>query len=156
MFIWYKFLIIWRFHKLWAQIHGIEVIDNLSRCIFNNYGFEGFWRMWHRGFNQWLVRYLYIPLGGNKKIGSVIATVAFVSFWHDHSLNIVIWGLVIVIFILPEILIKRYVKRKYSYLFQYHWFKYICALSAAIYIYILILTNIIGFGYGLNKLSFLW
>ena len=101
VFIWYKFLIIWRFHKLWAQIQGIEVIDNLSRCIFNNYGFEGFWRMWHRGFNQWLIRYLYIPLGGNQNLWSVVATVAFVAFWHDHSLNIVIWGLVIVIFILP-------------------------------------------------------
>lgn len=101
VFIWYKFLIIWRFHRAWAQLYGIEVVDNMSRCIFNNYSFEGFWRMWHRGFNQWLVRYLYVPLGGNQNIISVVATVSFVAFWHDHSLNIVLWGLAITVFILP-------------------------------------------------------
>jgi D-alanyl-lipoteichoic acid acyltransferase DltB (MBOAT superfamily) len=57
--------------------------------------------MWHRGFNQWLVRYLYIPLGGNNNLLSVVATIAFVAFWHDHSLNIVIWAFALVIFILP-------------------------------------------------------
>ncbi len=101
VFIWFKFLIIWRAAKIWSALCGIEVIDNLSRCVCNNYGFEGFWRMWHRGFNQWLVRYLYIPLGGNRNILSVVATVAFVAFWHDHTINIVIWALALVIFILP-------------------------------------------------------
>ena len=112
--------------------------------------------MWHRGFNQWLVRYVSIPLGGRNSFISVISTVAFVAFWHDHSLNIVIWGLVIVLFILPEILIKRYMKKNYAYLFQYHWFKYVCALTSAVYIYFLILTNIVGFGYGLENVSLLW
>jgi protein-cysteine N-palmitoyltransferase HHAT len=101
MFIWYKFLIIWRFNRLWAQLYGIEVVDNLSRCLFNNYCFEGFWRMWHRGFNQWLIRYLYIPFGGNTTVLSTVATVAFVAFWHDHSLNIVLWGFIIILFIVP-------------------------------------------------------
>ena len=63
-FIWFKFLIIWRTAKIWAQMYGVHVIDNMSRCMLNNYGFEGFWRMWHRGFNHWLIRYLYVPLGG--------------------------------------------------------------------------------------------
>ena len=91
----------------WAIQNAIDfvdemlVIDNMSRCIFNNYNFEGFWRMWHRGFNQWLIRYLYIPLGGNKKIHAVIVTIMFVAFWHDHTINIVCWALAIMLFILP-------------------------------------------------------
>jgi len=112
--------------------------------------------MWHRGFNQWLIRYIYIPLGGNRNLWSVIATVAFVAFWHDHRINIVIWALVIVLFILPEILIKRYVKTKHAYLFKYHWFKYLCAFASSVYIYFLILTNIVGFGYGYDQLPLLW
>ena len=132
------------------------MVDNLNRCIFNNYSFERFWRMWHRGFNQWLIRYLYIPLGGRKNLLSVIITVSFVAFWHDHSLKIIIWAFVIVIFILPEIIIKRYVERKYEFLYPSHWFKYLCAFTAAIYIYFLVLTNIVGFGYGLEELPFLW
>lgn len=118
VFIWFKFLIIWRIGKVWAQMCGIEVIDNLSRCVCNNYGFEGFWRMWHRGFNQWLVRYLYIPLGGNKNIFSVMVTIAFVAFWHDHTLNIIIWAFTLIIFILPEILIKKYFKKHHKHLFK--------------------------------------
>ena len=57
--------------------------------------------MWHRGFNHWLIRYLYIPLGGNNNICSVLFVVAFVSFWHDHTINIVCWGLIISIFMIP-------------------------------------------------------
>lgn len=127
-------------------------MDNLSRCVCNNYGFEGFWRMWHRGFNQWLVRYLYIPLGGNKSIISVIATIAFVAFWHDHTLNIVIWAFALIVFILPEILIKRHARNNWRELFGLHWFKYLAAVSSAIYIYFLVFSNIVGFGYGVDKL----
>lgn len=112
--------------------------------------------MWHRGFNQWLVRYLYIPLGGNQNILAVIAVVAFVAFWHDHTLNILIWAFAIVIFILPEILIKRFAKRHLREYFSFHWFKYLCAISSAIYIYFLTFTNIAGFGYGAQKLGLLW
>ena len=32
----------------------------------NNYTVRGFWRAWHCSFNRWLVRYIYIPLGGNR------------------------------------------------------------------------------------------
>lgn len=128
----------------------------MNRCIFNNYCFQGFWRMWHRGFNQWLIRYLYIPLGGNTNKFSVIATVIFVAFWHDHTLNIIFWALIILVFILPQMIIKKYIHVHYPFLFSNHIFKYVCALTAAIYIYFLVLANIIGFGYGINKLSLFW
>lgn len=83
-FIWYKFNIIWKWGRIWSYIEGIEVVDNMNRCVFNNYGFEGFWRMWHRGFNMWLIRYMYVPLGGNKSIlKSYFFVFLFVAFWHD-------------------------------------------------------------------------
>jgi D-alanyl-lipoteichoic acid acyltransferase DltB (MBOAT superfamily) len=112
--------------------------------------------MWHRGFNQWLIRYLYVPLGGNTNKLSVIVTVAFVAFWHDHSINIVFWALTIMLFILPEMIIKKIIRNKYSHLYQKQTFKYLCALIAAAYIYFLVLANIIGFGYGISQLALLW
>jgi len=113
--------------------------------------------MWHRGFNQWLVRYLYIPLGGNKQvIISTISVIAFVAFWHDHTINIVIWAFTFILFILPEILIKRYTKKYLPHLFKRHWFKYTAALASAFYIYLLVYSNIIGFGYGIDKAYILW
>jgi len=104
--------------------------------------------MWHRGFNQWLIRYLYIPMGGNKNIVSIVFVIFFVAFWHDHTLKILLWAIAIIIFILPEILIKRYARKNLHHLFKEHWFKYIAALASAIYIYFLVFSNIIGFGYG--------
>jgi D-alanyl-lipoteichoic acid acyltransferase DltB (MBOAT superfamily) len=140
---------IWRIGRLWAMMCGIEVIDNLSRCVCNNYGFEGFWRMWHRGFNQWLVRYLYVPLGGrNRLVLSTVSTIAFVAFWHDHSLSVVLWAFTFIIFILPELLVKRYARCHWKDLFSKTWFKYLSAFASSIYIYLLVISNIIGFGYG--------
>jgi D-alanyl-lipoteichoic acid acyltransferase DltB (MBOAT superfamily) len=93
--------VIWKIGRAWCQFYGVDVVDNMSRCVCNNYGFEGFWRMWHKGFNQWLVRYLYIPLGGNQSAFPTIVVIAFVAFWHDHTVNIVLWALTFVLFILP-------------------------------------------------------
>lgn len=56
----------------------------MRRCFANNYDIEGFWRNWHSSYNQWLVRYLYVPLGGNRRRGLVIWPVfMFVAVWHD-------------------------------------------------------------------------
>lgn len=90
--LWMKFLVLWRFFRLWALLDGVEAVENMNRCVFNNYtlsgkgwlcvsaafGFvcadltvlvlvwcgAGFWQAWHRSFNRWLVRYIYVPLGG--------------------------------------------------------------------------------------------
>jgi succinate dehydrogenase hydrophobic anchor subunit len=40
--------------------------------------------------------------------------------------------------------------------FPLWWFKYLSALLSAIYIYCLVFSNIIGFGYGADKLYLLW
>lgn len=33
--MWLKFLIIWRFARLWALCDGIEVVENMQRCVCN-------------------------------------------------------------------------------------------------------------------------
>lgn len=45
---------------------------------------QGFWRGWHASFNRWLVRYLYVPLGGSRRRALVIWPIFFfVALWHD-------------------------------------------------------------------------
>jgi protein-cysteine N-palmitoyltransferase HHAT len=63
--IWLKLLLPWRFFRLWALIDGIDPPENMVRCMSNNYSALAFWRGWHRSFNRWIVRYIYIPLGGS-------------------------------------------------------------------------------------------
>jgi D-alanyl-lipoteichoic acid acyltransferase DltB (MBOAT superfamily) len=65
MFIWLKFNVIWKVSRCWALWDDIEVPENMNRCVHNNYSAESFWRSWHRGFNLWLIRYIFIPLGGS-------------------------------------------------------------------------------------------
>jgi D-alanyl-lipoteichoic acid acyltransferase DltB (MBOAT superfamily) len=62
--IWLKFTSLWRFFRAWALLDGIEAPENMQRCVSNNYSIQSFWRAWHRSFNRWLVRYIYVPLGG--------------------------------------------------------------------------------------------
>lgn len=126
-------------------------MDNMGRCMFNNYGFERFWRMWHKGFNHWLIRYLYVPLGGKNNLGSVVGVIVFVAFWHDHSIRIVVWALILVLFMVPELAIKSYFRKYHLSLYSSHIFKYICALACSVYIQVICYCNLIAFGYGLDN-----
>ena len=66
---------------------------------------QEFWRRWHMSLSRWLKSYLYIPLGGNRKIlgkevkdkttaGNVnsFITMLLGGLWHGASWNFVIWG----------------------------------------------------------------
>jgi len=109
IFIWFKFTVIWRTSRIWAWLDGIYTEENMNRCICNNYSFEGFWRAWHRSFNIWLIKYIFIPLGGSKyKVANIWVVFSFVALWHDLQLNLLIWGWFICLFMMPEILVKNY------------------------------------------------
>jgi D-alanyl-lipoteichoic acid acyltransferase DltB (MBOAT superfamily) len=103
--IWLKLLLIWRFFRLWALADGIEAPENMIRCVTNNYSALGFWRSWHRSFNLWLIRYVYVPLGGAKTaMYNIWIVFTFVAIWHDIQLRLLAWGWLISLFILPEII----------------------------------------------------
>ena len=43
---------------------------------------QGFWKGWHASFNQWLVRYIYVPLGGSSmRLLSIWPIFTFVALW---------------------------------------------------------------------------
>lgn len=55
-FVWLKLMVIWRFFRFWAMADGIETIENMRRCMTNNYSLLEFWRCWHCSFNRWIIR----------------------------------------------------------------------------------------------------
>ena len=74
----------------------------------NNYSALGFWRAWHRSYNLWIVRYLYIPLGGTQRLAATsILVFTFVALWHDLSPRLLAWGWLAALFILPEIAARK-------------------------------------------------
>ena len=66
-----------------------------------------FWRRWHITLGAWFRDYVYIPLGGSKKgtlrlIISLTAVWLLTGIWHGSSLNFLLWGMSILVFILLE------------------------------------------------------
>ena len=154
VFIYLKFSLIWKLARYWGWADGIISEENMNRCIYNNYSFEGFWRQWHRSYNIWLIRYIYVPLGGkNKKLLNSFIIFSFVALWHDLRLNLLLWAWFIYICLIPEIIIKNYFsKENMQYLNDKMWFRYLRAWICSIVIRLMITANLIGFGIGNTEL----
>jgi D-alanyl-lipoteichoic acid acyltransferase DltB (MBOAT superfamily) len=107
--IWLKLTVIWRFFRLWAMADSIETQENMTKCMTNNYSGIGFWRGWHTSYNKWLLRYIYIPLGGkNRRALNSFLIFTFVAIWHDIELRLLTWGWLITVFIVPEVLMTNF------------------------------------------------
>jgi len=151
-----KFLCIWRFYRLSALLDGIEIPENMNRCMSNNYTVTGFWRGWHRSFNQWLIRYIYIPLGGSrvgilKQVLNIFITFTFVIYAHAPSVlsdpQILAWGWAMALFMVPE-LIGSYIfssKSLRNIKSQWYW-RWMVASGGSLTIVVLIAANICGYG----------
>lgn len=144
--IWLKLLIPWRMFRLWALIDGIDPPENMIRCMDNNYSALAFWRAWHRSFFRFVVRYIYVPLGGggSSRIFNTLCVFSFVAVWHDIELKLLLWGWLIVLFLLPEISATIYVK-KYE---KEWWYTYLCSIGAIANIWMMMIANLFGFCLG--------
>ena len=162
--IWLKLLLLWRFFRLWALLDGIDPPENMVRCMSDNYSALAFWRGWHRSFNRWITRYIYIPLGGSgrrtsgyywataRKVANMVVVFTFVALWHDIQLRLLVWGWLIMLFILPEVTA--------SYLFPAkNWKEYpaayrvLCGFGAVGNVLMMMAANLVGFAVGVDGLK---
>ena len=87
-----------------AMLMGFYLPQNFN-SPYKSRNPQEFWRRWHMSLSRWLKSYLYIPLGGNRKIlgkevkdkttaGNVnsFITMLLGGLWHGASWNFVIWG----------------------------------------------------------------
>lgn len=56
-----------------------------------------FWKRWHISLSTWLMEYLYIPLGGNRKgirrtYINLLLTMLLGGLWHGANWTFVVWG----------------------------------------------------------------
>lgn len=80
-----------------SRLFGISVPENFDWPYFRT-NITEFWRCWHRSLYQWLVDYVFIPLGGSKgstfkTYRNVLLTLLASGIWHGAGLNFIIWGL---------------------------------------------------------------
>lgn len=155
--IWLKLLIPWRFFRLWSLVDGMDPPENMVRCMSDNYSALAFWRGWHRSFNRWVVRYIYIPIGGSKggKVRAILnflIVFTFVALWHDINLRLLMWGWLITLFVLPEVICtllfpaKKWRDRPEAY-------RMLCGIGAVGNILMMMAANLVGFAVGLDGLK---
>ena len=164
LFMWMKFLLIWRTSRFWSLACGIEAPENMNRCVMNNYSMIQFWRDWHSSYNIWLVRYIYIPLGGSRtsgvqKIFNIFLVFFFVAVWHDPEWRYIHWAWIVILAIIPESLCRfvfyetkfgaKYLKNKKCFS------KFILTLGGALNVLFMMSANLVGYVYGLEGLSIL-
>ncbi|KAK3301031.1 MBOAT, membrane-bound O-acyltransferase family-domain-containing protein [Chaetomium fimeti] len=159
--IWLKLLLPWRFFRLWSLVDGIDPPENMLRCVSDNYSTLSFWRGWHRSYYRWLLRYIYIPLGGSsfrsardaaRTVLTYLVVFTFVALWHDIKLNLLIWGWLIVVFFLPEIAAgvlfprRKWESRPTAY-------RMLCCVGGVANVLMMISANLVGFAVGLDGLE---
>ncbi|KAL1861752.1 hypothetical protein VTK73DRAFT_6966 [Phialemonium thermophilum] len=159
--IWLKLLIPWRLFRLWALVDGVDPPENMIRCVSNNYSAVLFWRAWHRSYNRWLIRYLYVPLGGSdfgswrraaRSVATYLLVFTFVALWHDIQLRLLVWGWLVVLFMVPEFAARflfparRWEGRPTAY-------RMLCCVGAVANILLMMTANLVGFAVGLDGLQ---
>ncbi|KAI4126802.1 MAG: hypothetical protein LQ338_003561 [Usnochroma carphineum] len=161
--IWLKLLLPWRFFRLWALLDGIDPPENMVRCMSDNYSALAFWRGWHRSYNRWIVRYIYIPLGGSggpgtrgkggkaRAVFNMLVVFTFVALWHDIKLQLLIWGWLVTLFVLPEVLAGYAFPRRKWQDYQ-EAYRVICGIGAVGNILMMMAAHLIGFAIGLDGL----
>ncbi|CAO3616368.1 unnamed protein product [Cunninghamella echinulata] len=150
--IWMKLLIPWRFFRLWALADGIWTEENMVRCMSNNFSAQRFWKSWHRTFNRWLIRYVYIPLGGAKYfMYNMWIVFTFVALWHDIELKLLAWGWLICLFLLPEIIGSQLFS--YKKFGQKPYYRFVCGIGAIGNILMMMIANLVGFCLGLDGMK---
>ncbi|XP_022765630.1 putative membrane-bound O-acyltransferase C24H6.01c isoform X3 [Durio zibethinus] len=156
-FMWLKFFLIWRYFRFWSLIAGIEAPENMPKCVNNCQNLESFWKSWHASFNKWIVRYMYIPLGGSqRKLLNIWVIFTFVAVWHDLEWKLLSWAWLTCLFFVPEMLVKSAANA-----FQAEGalggfvFRELSAVAGAITITCLMVANLVGYVIGPSGINWL-
>ncbi|XP_077194532.1 protein-cysteine N-palmitoyltransferase HHAT isoform X6 [Paroedura picta] len=96
LFFYVKYLVLFGVPALVIQMDGLKP-PTLPRCVSTMYSFSGMWRSFDVGLHHFLIRYIYIPMGGSrcnmfKMLLSTAITFAFVSYWHGSHNYLWSWA----------------------------------------------------------------
>ncbi len=110
-----------------GRMLGFHLPDNF-RHPYRSKTVGEYYRRWHMTLGEWFKNYLYIPLGGNRKgsgrtIFNLFVVWLVTGIWHGATLNFVIWGLVLFVFIAGEKLLWGKLLQKSNIICRiYIWF----------------------------------
>lgn len=111
-----------------SRMLGIRLSENFNVPYFSR-SVQEFWRRWHITLGAWLRKYIYIPLGGNRKgkfrkLLNTLVTFLVSGLWH--GIHYLLWGLLNGIFVA----VGEKLKTKWKWLDQLGTFLLISLLWA--------------------------
>lgn len=79
-----------------ARCLGYDLAPNFDLPYLSRNVTE-FWKRWHISLSTWLMQYLYIPLGGNRRgrwrtYINLMVTMLLGGLWHGANVTFVLWG----------------------------------------------------------------
>lgn len=85
---------------------GFPFITNFDQP-YSSGSISEFYRRWHATLGSWFKDYIYIPLGGSRKgtgrtFLNLLVVWLITGFWHGVTLNFILWGLILFVFIALE------------------------------------------------------
>lgn len=89
-----------------GRMLGFELPENF-RTPYMARSVREFYRRWHITLGRWFRRYVYIPLGGNRKgelrtSCNLLVVWVLTAVWHGCTANFLIWGILLWLLILFE------------------------------------------------------
>ncbi|KAI0750047.1 MBOAT-domain-containing protein [Daedaleopsis nitida] len=149
----------WNLIIVWLKVRtslpfGHGPPENMVRCMANNYSALGFWRAWHRSYNLWIIRYIYVPLGGTRnRLFTSVLVFSFVALWHDLSFRLLAWGWLVSLFILPEVTARSLLPaKKFG---DRPWYRHVGAMGAVLNILMMMTANLVGFVIGTDGIRYM-
>ena len=99
-----------------GRIMGFKFPENFDNP-YTSRSITEFWRRWHKTLGAFIMNYLYIPLGGNRKGKGRMYLNLWLCFllsglWHGASWNFVVWGALHGLFICADKLFLGKVMKK--------------------------------------------
>lgn len=81
-----------------SKMLGYDIKKNFN-CPYISKNITGFWKRWHISLSNWIMDYIYIPLGGNRKgktrqYINLVLTMFIAGLWHGSSYMFAIWGFI--------------------------------------------------------------
>lgn len=94
-----------------GRMFGFEFPENF-RSPYMATSVRDFYRRWHITLGRWFCRYVYIPLGGNRRgelqtILNLLVVWMLTAVWHGSTPNFLIWGMFLWLLIVCERQLER-------------------------------------------------
>uniref|UniRef100_A0A8V0Z1W9 Hedgehog acyltransferase n=1 Tax=Gallus gallus TaxID=9031 RepID=A0A8V0Z1W9_CHICK len=111
LFFYVKYLVLYGIAALLLRMDGLRP-PALPRCVSLMHSFTKMWRSFDVGLHRFLVRYIYVPMGGSQSslpgmLFSTALTFAFVSYWHGGQSYLWYWGVLNWLGVIVENGVKR-------------------------------------------------